>query len=482
MDVVIDAHDDSNHVIELSGSRHQATKRRFCQASLMLAAVAAFLFVGPMSLFLSGWPRQPGSVTKETRYTDRDDDFPVDHDDSDGRDDDSSYSATSSSRISYRLVENRPYSHAYNQYKCTGSRRGLPPELSGRGILDFFPDVTASNVTVLVLGDSIAMQIAQTMELAWGVLPQNRRVDAEDAVQNQIVSRPVRGGGALLTYRHNWLIGRTNKAKRRRRRRQMRRLAAMRSRSSVRQLLDHGELLAPTFWDGGVDVVVQRITYPWTSLDAITLESLQQNTDVVAEVFRPRTLIYINMVFNNNVVTSSMYEQLLEKRELVRNFTRGMYAPTANGTIRRVLLLDMDVFTDQINERNAQSIGFDTSVPFAEWMLGHVKPPWTKAHVNHIAHTCAERVPDNSSACPPNSITLDGMHFCPHTVGGRVVAGLACLMECAERGEAGGDHLRTVPKRRAFDLRTCEQQCNRKFMSLDAIPASEMIQWNETTR
>jgi hypothetical protein len=370
--------------------------------------------------------------------------------------------------ISYRLLRGKPYLHLFNGFKCKvvpAKRDPLPPDLLRPGVFDFLPEI-ATNLKLAVMGDSVGMQIAQTLDEMAGTTQENRIIAESGQHDALAVSFPVRGGGVLATFRYNLLLDQKDELHRRNRR-----LKLSWNRTRMKEVLDRPMLPLRSF-----DVMIQRITFPWTKLSQISYESLKNNTDLVSDVFQAKTLILVNMHFCNNIINASMYRELTEKREVVRNFSRG-YIPNADASIQRILVLDFDILTDLVNEVNAQSIGFDTrNTPVEEWMINHYMPPWSDGHSHHIAHTCAEMVPDNSSSCIGNMISLDGMHICPSTFGGRITAGLACLIGCATEDE------KRWPLTRYSEelLRKCERRCNERFMSLKPIPTSEMVPWNES--
>jgi hypothetical protein len=372
--------------------------------------------------------------------------------------------------ISYRLLHGKPYLHVFNIFKCRvmpSQREPLPPELLGPDIFDFLPEI-ATDLKLVVMGDSIGMQISQTLEEMVGTTGENRIIVQAGLHNALVISVPIRGGGVLATFRYNFLLDQRDEFHRRNRL-----LKMTWNRTRVEEVLDRPLLPLRSF-----DVMIQRITFPWTLLSRISYESLRNNTDLVSDVFGAKTLIFVNMHFCNNIINASMFLEMTEKREVVRNFARG-YVPKVDSSVRRVLVLDFDVLTDLTNEVNAQNIGFDTrNTPVEEWMINHYMPPWSGVHSHHIAHTCGEMVPDNSSSCIGNMITMDGMHFCPSTFGGRITAGLACLVACSTEDEKRW----TLSLGGADDelLRKCERACNERFMSLNPIPMSDMVQWNES--
>jgi hypothetical protein len=412
-------------------------------------------------------------------------------------------------RIRCVLVHGRPYRHTYSTFACHPQPKvvnPLPKSLQRPGLLDFFPDISTA-LKIAVVGDSVGVQIAQLLEEALGSQRKHRVVHEETHVSNLVVSHPVRGGGAFLSFRVNGMLWPELQMVRRQRRQRH----LLQPRTNLGQHPHHRQLqLFPQPWnrshvDGAmngppqpletVDVLVQRITFPWTPLRRITIEALERNNRMASEVFGMRTLVFVNFYFCNNVADPDMHRRFREKLQLVRNFTR-TFVPQPNSTLQRVLLLDMDRLVDLLNEENARSIGYDViNEPFEQWMMSHYRGPLISTDTNatttaeapkatqhhYHAQVCGERVPDNALSCVRNSIFFDGMHFCPSTVGGRVVSGIACLIECAERDESRIQRLEPPESAPDSFLRRCERRCNDKFMSLEPIPASEMVPYNDTS-
>jgi hypothetical protein len=399
-------------------------------------------------------------------------------------------------RISYRLVYGQPYRGTYNKYSCAGMPNVttvLPKELQGHGVVDFLTEVS-TDLRIAVVGDSVGMQVAQAFEEALGSDVRHRTVYEQTHRENLVVSYPVRGGGAIISFRVNGMLWRDVEAVRRRllrRQRQHRRLKDVLvpqpwNRSKIQAVLSR-----PMIPIENVDVLVQRITYPWTPLQNITHESLEGNTRVASQVFGMRTLIFVNMHFCNNVADQATYREFMKKREVVRSFARNYVPSSLNGAVRRVLVLDLDALADRLNECNARSLGFDTAnTPFEEWMLGNWLGPIAnessggdgteegraKQH-HYIGQVCAERVPHGSEFCLRSRVFLDGMHICPNTFAGRVNAGLACLIECAQvddNREASRQDGVSFSDQGRSELRACEIRCNERFMSLIPIPEAKV--------
>lgn len=158
----------------------------------------------------------------------------------------------------------------------------------------------------------------------------------------------------------------------------------------------------------------------------------------------------------NNVGEPDDYRLLVEKRHIVRDFAH-TYAPPADGSgVRAVVVLEQGEWLDGLYEWNARILGYNTSLGVDDWLFGHrlAKYRPTSDLTRKIAHHCSERVPDNATNCLRNSITEDGMHPCLATLGGRILAGVACLLACAHNHQ---------PPLDSTALRHCEANCNDKF-------------------
>lgn len=95
---------------------------------------------------------------------------------------------------------------------------------------------------------------------------------------------------------------------------------------------------------------------------------------------------------------------------------------------------------EQLMKDNALALGMDISdstVPY--WMERVTHYPKTLVPAS-VAHVCAERPkPSNRKRCPAqNMFSLDGMHYCMKTVGGRIFAAIGCLLGCSFNLDDGG--------------------------------------------
>jgi hypothetical protein len=87
-----------------------------------------------------------------------------------------------------------------------------------------------------------------------------------------------------------------------------------------------------------------------------------------------------------------------------------------------------------------------------------------------VAHVCAKRVKDNSTNCRRNSTTADGMHLSLNIAGQRIIAGLACIMQCAYNNEQ--HHHQQSTSDDNDNGWACATSCNDRFMSLEHAHSS----------
>ena len=387
----------------------------------------------------------------------------------------------SKSRISFRLHRNLTYNNTFNPtIRCplgeksgfTGngnrkrwySRRGLPPELQSRGILDFVTTVSTS-LNIMFMGDSVAIEVAQGFEEAVGALFKHRRVLREawgQGHETMAVSAPVRGGGVVASWRLTALLQRSAEGK------------SLPNapgggwlREDARKLLNFSyPIQQQTSSDrtsvGSMDVLVFRIMHGWIPFSDITINALQEVVELSHELLGIKTVIFMTVPFSNNVKTKQDLKDMDKTNAMIREFCHS-WQPLVRG-VQRVLVHEYGIFTDALLEKNAQAIGINISTENKEFMLNRLDFP--PAFPVSIAHGCAT-LPHEQSSCHRNFLTRDGMHPCMETIGARLFASLACILGCVYNHE---DTELDINPDSSF-VRQCESDCNRRFMTL--LPVDE---------
>ena len=186
------------------------------------------------------------------------------------------------------------------------------------------------------------------------------------------------------------------------------------------------------------------------------LEYIKETVEVAYELFGVKAVIFVTVLFDNN--TGQLW-RLERCNEMIRNFCHS-WKPQPDG-VQHVLFLDYNRFMHDLIETNALFLGMNVSGDNDDYMMQHLadKTQFSPS----IAHACAELPSDpNRTACNRTAITSDGMHPCMETLGARINAGVSCLLGCA----FNHDNINAT-----FVL-GCEQDCNRRFMSLSPVDES----------
>jgi len=153
-------------------------------------------------------------------------------------------------------------------------------------------------------------------------------------------------------------------------------------------------------------------------------------------------------------------EVMRATNQMIRDLVKDSWG---NPDFPDLLLMDFGYWTDQLTEMNARSAGIDTKLNsnYTLERLGCAKFPPS------IAMTCVEKdVKPGSCACTRNVISIDGMHWCMETVGGRVIGALSCLLQCSLSTNESNIAQVLSSEKKGLILGNCQQRCNDAFMSL----------------
>lgn len=396
--------------------------------------------------------------------------------------------------VSYRLHYDRPYNITFGHQ--TTCKVGITTNKWGRKPLKRVPlsspfqqalDVTttwATNLRIISVGDSVGMQFHEILEEAAEISHQTRHVyhNAWGEHESVSISAPTRGGGVLAAFRMTGMLLPSGKG------RPPPNAGPQKTDGAGGWSPDHVQQLLMHTYPTGVggrqkrvksfDAMIYRIPHGWLSLDKITEESLTLSLLQANELFGVRTVIVLTNHFNNNVKTEQDLQDYFETNTMIRNTVHSWSDNTTLSTlIPAVLVMDFGAWTDSINHLNAQLAGYDVSSEsnhryLLERLGGNKFPP-------SLAMACTDKVEPRSLGCTRNMLTIDGMHWCMESLGGRIVGGLACLLQCPlevtkhqKDNESG-----TIIAQKM--LRQCEERCNGRFMSLSK--ASDLSPMYPTT-
>lgn len=208
------------------------------------------------------------------------------------------------------------------------------------------------------------------------------------------------------------------------------------------------------------DAMVFRIPHGWLTLDEITQETLVESLNLAHEVFGVKTIIVMTLYLNNNVKTMEDLHQMHQVNDMIRRVVGNWKDYVTPNTIGQILLLEFGHWTDQLTELNARLAGsLDMS------MANYTLERWScTRYPPSIAMICTDPVKPGECQCNRNMISIDGLHWCMETVGGRTVAAIACLLQCAVQ-----------PNTDDSNIQACQRSCNDRFMST-LIPVDTLIQ------
>lgn len=347
------------------------------------------------------------------------------------------------------LKRNRPYNNTFNhEYQCRIDANRAPLHSSLAKALDMTTWIETP-LKVLFFGDSVAIHFGQIMEEAAGGMNRtNYRYDM-GVREGVSISAPLNGGGVLAKHRITkmWLRDGIDKALPNSGEGGWR-MAGLRKLTQHRYGLDQKQVQ-------NMDVMVFLIPHGWMGLDGITEESLTETLELAYEIFEVKNVIFPTLPLINNVQDLDTYMKLVKKNNFLRAFARD-WRPPSKGGVKRVQILDFDRLTRELIDLNAASLGFKEFDDI--YLFSRRLSKRRRCHNGHsgfsrsIHHVCGVHVGTQACHCIGNSLTFDGMHWCQEHLGGRVNAGLACLMGCTSAD--------------------CDRACNDVFMTTNPVDPS----------
>lgn len=351
------------------------------------------------------------------------------------------FQVASSPHISYQMWRNNSFQNLYSQYyACKNDQHRLHPDM--QDTLNFSTTVS-TNLKILFMGDSVAVQNAQSFQEAVGATNRSILRYSWGKHEGLFVS-DARGGGVVAGWRITGILQRSGEGKQ---------LPNFKGggwrRSDARKLLNHTVAGARNEKIGAFDVVVFRIPHGWMKLNAITESKLNESVALANELFGATNIIYLSLPFINNVMTEEDLQELHETNIMLKEFAQKNHSAVEN-----IMVLDFGQLGDALTEFNGRLLGYETNN--TDYLFERLKCLKRKKIGQSIAQVCSKRVKPGEKKCSPgNAFSIDGLHWCSETLNGRLNAGTACLIQCLY-----SDHA---------NMRTCEKDCNDRFMSLRPI-------------
>lgn len=312
-------------------------------------------------------------------------------------------------------------------------------------LTNFSTTLSFGSLRMLVMGDSVGMQIFELLEVASGAA--NRTV--VDYVLGTKISYGLSGN--LGAMRMTGMLLRENENKP---------LPNERgggwNQTMIQALLnipDTGGKPISSF-----DVMLFRMPHGWLELDEITVSTIKESLELASNMMGVKKVILLTLPFINNVDADSRMGWLEKNRE-IRDFVNRFEPDKTVPGIDGLVLMDFAQLTNEFIQTNAKYLGYLNDTDSAEMAYLDTRiVGYTKNVRAAAAHVCAGPLVKQGPRllCHLNAITGDGIHFCPQTYGGRVVAATGCLLQCLY-----GNNDR--------NLLGCQKKCNDNFMRLTPV-------------
>lgn len=322
-----------------------------------------------------------------------------------------------------------------------------------------FTTFVQTNLRILVLGDSVAIQLGQLLEEVLGVIPSSRHVLHESWHRHEgLTVSATSGGGAIAHFRLTGMLLAKGEGQ------PIPNHGYGWNRTHVNRLMQHRHLINgddSNLDEPGFDVMIFRVSHGWLKFSDITEASVRETIQLAQELFRVKKIILLNLPFNNNIKSHEGLQDWKRTNAMLDRVAVA-YPSELTGNVQ-VSVLQFAQWTNLLTFQNAKAIGWNTTDaagnPDESYVLDRLG--CKKQHPISIAQGCAEKATKGDCQCNRNRVSQDGMHWCLESLGGRLSAGLACLMTCFQDdlengGLTGG----------AIELRACEAQCNDQYMSL----------------
>jgi hypothetical protein len=263
------------------------------------------------------------------------------------------------------------------------------------------------------------------------------------------------------------------------------------SLQSLREITKIGMSLPPnTMYDElrgcpekNFDVAIFQIPFSWfdkPAVNSMSYHGLNETINLLHTMFGAKIIIVMNVPVTNNL--QDIESEMIPINNIVKNYTdtftytssghRGNSSESGEGgynddnSIQAVLLMDMASFSMELFKENAAALDLidlsSSSASIQEQLNNQLQYRTECCHYAFpqiIGYTCAEVVQNMTKKCKRTRYSCDGQHWCMNEVGGRINGVMACLIKC------GHDFPSMFE-----ELKICEQQCNKKYMSLERVP------------
>ena len=218
----------------------------------------------------------------------------------------------------------------------------------------------------------------------------------------------------------------------------------------------------------------------------ITNNRLLEAIQLSNELLGATTVVLMTIPFTNNVVSVEEMEKVRKINDNIRSIAKDWHTLKNDSGVENVLVLEYGMYYNHLIWASALHIGYNVSSPLNnnydaiddEETMYHLEGPtflykrlqtgkeWPPS-IPMVCSNLQSLEKYNGAKCERNFLFSDGQHICPKTLASRYGAGIACLLGCVHNDESANEDIGERP----YNLRECERECNKQFMSV--IPVEE---------
>lgn len=382
--------------------------------------------------------------------------------------------SSESTIISYTLIKGMQIRNTFDPFyackadKYTGPRIAVSPAFTAPGVLDFQTQITSS-LKIMVVGDSVGIQLSQALQESMGAEIQDRHVVKYAWRKHEGVhlAMPVRGGGAAAGYRitgmfnykqkdntfqlppvpgGGWMQEHVNMLKEAMFNSTLTRTRTQTLKSGTKPMKGAVASTRVDAHSSDFDVAILQIPYGWLERpkeEKINSVSLQEALSTSHRVFGAKTVIMQTVPMQNNF--ENLHQEFLNVNQAISDFVNAYIPPEDGSGVQSVILMDLSFLSMNLFVHNAvglnmvpaaalnvlkEPISFrEKEVLLVNYLNATLEKRLNCCHPEYkevVAFSCGVHVADPNSTkyCQRNIYSMDGMHWCMVSFVMRILHGL----------------------------------------------------------
>jgi hypothetical protein len=366
-----------------------------------------------------------------------------------------------SRRISCILQQGRPdFRGFYKRAHLCGADRPLPDTL--RSSLEYIPTID-TDLNLLVMGDSVGMQIAGALQKCAGHGKRKTLLGAGGNGEGITVMQAKGGRSYVAGWRILDMLLRRG---------QDQPLPPERGGGWRQEYVD--KLFNET---GGraFDSLIFRIPQGWIQVEDVTQQQLLETVTLARELFNVSSVTFLTHPMSNNYGSSDEARLLNRLNTEITDFADQWNASAAKSTgVQHVFSLDFGGLMNQATKVIAEVVfGLDTSTDAYLDTSIVVNPGSRRPFYPPAALLCGRAPLYNITVkgreypdCERNGLSVDGMHVCMEVLAAKTFMGFTCQQACFHNNNNGpvandDDYVDDTV------VRSCARACDQRYMSLD---------------